>query len=348
MSQARHAEITVTWKSKDSTRDLAPHLLQLGYTDNLSGAADALSLELEDREGLWSGDWRPTFGDSVEARLKAESWFLGSKDKPTTIDLRLGKFAHDKITLQGPPRRASLQCVSAPLGTGLRRRKRTHMHRSASLKQIAEDIADRAGLTLNFSGEEGFKFAHRAQVDKSDLEFLEELCKDIGRTLKVTEDSIAIFDELTLDSTASSGTIDLIGGRAMSWSFDSDDSARYGSAHITFLDPRTGKEKKGQFPPEGQTVAGLDPNGQTLELRMPIDELSEAADRAKALLRAANRWATKGTITTVGDPALVAGVTFDLTNAFGFDGKFIITKAAHKPVGGYTTTIDVRRTLEGY
>ena len=66
------------------------------------------------------------------------------------------------------------------------------------------------------------------------------------------------------------------------------------------------------------------------------------------MLRAANRFATSGQITTVGDCGLVAGVTFDLKNAFGFDGKFIITRAEHRAVGGYTCVLDVRRCLDGY
>jgi phage protein D len=332
----RHAQLGVKWTSKDIARDLAPHLLSLSFTDNLSGSADDLSLDLEDRDGLWSGDWRPQFGDTVEASLNAEAWFGEANDLP------IGKFAHDKIALSGPPRRASLKCVSAPLATGLRRRKRTHAWSGVTLRQIAEDIAKRAGLTLMYDGTVGKSYARRQQSDKSDLEFLDELCKEVGRTVKVTEGKIAIFDEQQIDKTPSSGTIDLIGGRVLSWNFDSDDSGRYGSCHVSFFDPRTGKTHKGEF------VDKSNPDGQTIELRLPITSIGEATDRAKALLRNANRFATKGTLTTVGDPGLVAGVTFDLTNALGFDGKFIITRAEHRPVGGYTCTLDVRRCLEGY
>jgi hypothetical protein len=72
---ARHVKLAVTWESKALARDLAPHLLGLTYVDNLSGAADDLSLDLEDREALWAGDWQPTFGDKVVARLEYQGWF---------------------------------------------------------------------------------------------------------------------------------------------------------------------------------------------------------------------------------------------------------------------------------
>jgi phage protein D len=342
----RHTKLAVTWETKGITRDLARHLKSLSYADNLSGAADDLSLELENRNGLWSDEWRPTFGDAVVARIEADGWF---GDEPAT-GLRLGTFAHDKISLKGGigGSVASLQCVSAPLATGLRRRKRTHAWRGVTLKQIATDIAGRANLRLDFQGDAGTAYKQALQNDKSDLEFLEEQCKEVGRTLKVTESTIVIYDELTLDAGDAIGEISLTSGFVKDWDFDSDDSSRYGSCHISCFDPRTGKTYQYQFPPDGTTVPGLDPNGQTLELKIAVSDGAEAATRAKALLRNANRFATSGKLTTVGDPGLVAGVIFNLTNAFGFDGKFIITKAEHHPVGGYVCNLDVRRCLEGY
>lgn len=341
----RRTKLTVSWETKAITRDIAPDLLGLTYVDNLSGAADELSLEVQDREHLWSSDWRPTFGDTVTARLRYDDAWFGEK----VTDLRIGTFGHDKITAAGPPSRVSLQCISAVLATALRRRKRTRHRRGVTLKTIAQDIAQRAGLTLNFDGAEGFRYKDAFQNNKSDLEFLQELCKEVGRTVKVTEGSIAIFEEHALDGRASSGEIDILdGGNVLSWSFDSDDGGRYGACHVSCFDPRTGKKHQYQFPPSGTTIPGLDQNGQTLEMVIAMSDAAQAQLHAEKLLRAANKFATSGRLTTVGDPGLVAGVTFDLVNAFGFDGKFIITRAEHKTVGGYTCTLDVRRCLEGY
>lgn len=341
----RRTQLAISWESKDITRDIIPHLKGLTYGDNLSGAADDLSLELEDRDDLWSGGWRPKFGDKVRARLGVTDPWFGTKP---VRSLNLGLFAHDKISLNGPPRRVTLQCVSAPLATGLRRRKRTHAWRGVTLKRIAQDIADRALLRLDFQGDAGPAYKQAIQNDESDLEFLEKQCKEAGLTLKVTESTIVIYDEFTLDSGSSVGEIDFTGGKVLGWNFDIDDSGRYGSCHVSCFDPRTGKKSQGQFPADGQTVDGLDPNGQTLELVIQVSDVSEALSRAKALLRNANRFANSGKLLTIGDPGLVAGVIFDLTNASALDGKFIITKVEHHPVGGYVCALDVRRCLEGY
>jgi hypothetical protein len=95
-------------------------------------------------------------------------------------------------------------------------------------------------------------------------------------------------------------------------------------------------------------VAGLDPNGQTLELRMPVD--SGARRRRRPRRSCAARTPSPGRAHFLRwRPGLVAGVTFNLTDAFGFDGKFIIAKAEHRPGGeGYTCALAVRRCLEGY
>jgi hypothetical protein len=56
---ARRATPGITWQGTDITRDLAPDLLSIGYADNLTGAADDLTLELQDRAGLWSSPGGP-------------------------------------------------------------------------------------------------------------------------------------------------------------------------------------------------------------------------------------------------------------------------------------------------
>jgi phage protein D len=345
---ARHTSLAVTWESRAIARDISPDLIALTYVDNLTGAADDLQFEVQDRDSLWSGDWQPETGDVVVARARAAGWF--GFGQPVT-ELRLGKFAHDKITLTGPPHTVTLAAVSAPIATALRRRKRTRAWRGVTIKQIAQDIADRAQMTLGFDGAEGPKYKHAVQNDKSDLEFLEEECKQIGRSVKVTESTIQIFQEETLDGRPAAGEIDLIGGYVLDpngWSFDGDDSARYGSCHVSCFNPTSGKVLKFQFPPNGTTIPGLDPNGQTLELVMSVSDVNHAVDRAKGMLRRANQFGSTGKLNVVGDLGLVAGVPFDLKNAGKFDGKYMITRAEHHLLGGYTTALTVRRCLEGY
>ncbi|MBP2654257.1 MAG: hypothetical protein H6Q73_1826 [Firmicutes bacterium] len=72
------------------------------------------------------------------------------------------------------------------------------------------------------------------------------------------------------------------------------------------------------------------------------------AKMAKNALRKANKQENTGSITLVGDPRLVGGVTATLKNFGSFDSKYIISKAVHRISGGYTTDIEIRKCLDGY
>ena len=73
-----------------------------------------------------------------------------------------------------------------------------------------------------------------------------------------------------------------------------------------------------------------------------------AQQLAKNKLRKANKHENTGSLTLVGDPRLVAGVTLTLVNFGAFDGKYIVEKARHKVGGGYTLQIELRKCLDGY
>ncbi|HHU7907749.1 TPA: late control D family protein, partial [Escherichia coli] len=66
-------------------------------------------------------------------------------------------------------------------------------------------------------------------------------------------------------------------------------------------------------------------------------------------LRLKNRYQNTGSLVLVGDTRLVAGVTINLEGFGSFSGKYLISKAVHSiGTSGYTTSIDVRRVINGY
>ena len=57
---ARRAALQILYESKDISVDLAKYLIGASYKDVMSGEADTFDLTLDDRQGLWSGDWYPS------------------------------------------------------------------------------------------------------------------------------------------------------------------------------------------------------------------------------------------------------------------------------------------------
>jgi len=78
------------------------------------------------------------------------------------------------------------------------------------------------------------------------------------------------------------------------------------------------------------------------------DVTDNAMIQAKAEAREKNKKEWTCTLTLVGNPKMVAGVTFELTGFGVYSGKYIVDEAEHKVGGGYTTTIKAHRCLEGY
>jgi phage protein D len=193
---------------------------------------------------------------------------------------------------------------------------------------------------------------------------------DIGRGVKVDESktddgkfSLIVFSLDERDKVKPVGTLDLSTGRpvknppvsgsfVLSHAFDIDNSARFGRCLIKFLNSRAGKVIEAQFPEVTATAAdyaalGLDIDAQTLNLRLPLDNADQAVEICKGRLRRANAAAHTGRLTLVGDPGLVAGVALDITGAGVFDGRYIITRATHSPIGGYTTEVELRAATPG-
>ena len=77
--------------------------------------------------------------------------------------------------------------------------------------------------------------------------------------------------------------------------------------------------------------------------------MAEAKALAEKQLRLHNKYARTCSFTFPGDPDLLAGVTVLLDGWGAFDGKYIIKQSKHSvSSAGYTTTVTLRRVLEGY
>jgi nucleoid DNA-binding protein len=72
------------------------------------------------------------------------------------------------------------------------------------------------------------------------------------------------------------------------------------------------------------------------------------AEMARNRLRKANKHENTGSVTLVGDPGLVAGLTVELLNFGSFNGKYIASKTVHKISNGYDIEVELRRVLNGY
>lgn len=339
----------ISYNGKSITEDITPYLVGLSYTDGMSGYADSLTITLEDRKGIWSSDWFPDRGATLDVALAARNW---EEEGITTMDV--GLFSIDSIDGSSPPSQVSLKAVSVPENNELRGVDRTRSWEKAELKTIANDVATGAGLELAYDTEENPVLDRAEQTEQSDLSFLLKLCEDNGLALKIYKNQVVIFDEIEYEKVEPTITIvkpgntyekkegmhyvkNITGYRLHAVTRDI-----YKACHVQCNDSDSGNNIEATFTDPNKT------DGKTLEVKEQVKTIPEAEKLAKKKLREKNRDEWTMTIDTMGDFYLVAAMTVNVTGFGKFDGKYIITEAKHDLGNGYTTSIELRRCLDGY
>lgn len=337
-SLARRVGLVVKYQKTDISQDLAKYITGFSYTDEASDKADELTISLEDKEGLWHGDWLPKKGDKIQASFYIENW-SGKENKQM---LPCGSFTIDEFSLNGPPDEVTLKGQSVPV-TGTIKTPKTRAWKKVKLSQIVMDIASASGLKALYECPSDPSYEHVDQVKESDIAFLSKLCKKAGISLKVTDSQLVLFDEATYEAKAAE--LMLIKGTSniLDYNFDAttNDTA-YGSCRVRYKDPKTGKVIEHHYKPRDSN------GGPVLEINEMVRTKEEARQLAMKRLRGKNKMETKVSFTIMGDIRFLAGVTVTIKGFRVFDGKYIIQKASHSVVGGYTTDLELTKCLEGY
>lgn len=366
MNTAR-AKLQLRYQNKDITEALEKYVLEWTYTDNLSGQADDLQITLEDTAQLWIGPWMPEKGASINAKIVRQNW-----DKEGATDtLPAGLFEIDEIEMTLVPSVVTIKALSVPQSKSLKGQQKNRAWENTKLSVIARDIAKKSGLKLIYDVTDDPEYDRVEQSGETDLEFLSRLCNAEALALKVTGTSIAIIDEQKYEKKAPIATI----RRTKTVRYDADlkkNVTEYGPPEIVFgkTVSKTGvknftarttmqgvykackveyqqskKKKKIQY-----TFTPPDPpkTDRVLYVNERVSSVRAAMRLAKKRLRQENKEAVTVTMTLTGDTRFVAGVTVQLAGFGAFDGKYLITRATHSQSGGYETTIDMRRCLEGY
>lgn len=361
---ARRAYPKVIYNKVDISEALKPYLKSVEYTDMLTGQADDLQLTLEDRDGLWLEAWFPDKGATLTASILTQYWTA-----PTDAEkeLPLGLFEIDEIECSAIPSETKIKAVSVPNNTTLRGEGRTRSWEGYTIQKIAQDIANNAGMQLNFSSKDNPTLERVEQTEQSDLAFLDKLCQDNGLSLKVTDNQIVIFDMADMEAAEpslifvrptmkgldTSVSIDVNSNdmnsestlkrlKPTSWRFTSSVRDVYKSCTV---EHSQGK-KKAKI-----SATFTDPNkteGKMLLVKKDVKSVEEAERMARKELREKNKDEVTGSITCMGDTDLSAGLTVTVKGFGKFDGKYILSQVKHSLGSGYTCSVDLRRCLNGY
>ncbi|MFW5988621.1 MAG: phage late control D family protein [Desulfosudaceae bacterium] len=333
---ARRAKIAVQYNGTDISADIAPMVGWLTCTDNASGKADDLEIELENRDGRWHGDWFPDKGAELTASIECEN----IPEIGKSMSYPCGVYVIDEIEVSSPPSKAVIRAVSANVKKSLRREDKTKAWENITLSAIVNEIAENHGLEAMYEAPD-VEYNRKDQRKESDLAFLSRLAEDAAFRLKVAERKIILYSGEKFD--AKDPVLTFTPEDIGKWRFTSEAHEVFSACRVAYWDPAEKITLNYTFEPKNGPESG-----QVLVVNERVESLAAAEKLAKAKLRQANQNEITGEIRGMGDPRLFAGSNISLSGFGVFSGKYFIEQVQHaySPNDGYSTSASVRRAME--
>lgn len=316
-----------------------PYPIHIGYlgwfaenqVSKAGGTVSESSAQNEDEVGK---------GMKIQASITRLNWTGNGEEEK----MECGQFELDSVVAQGPPATVTIKGTSLPYSSTIRQTKKSKSWENYTLSGIANEIAEKNGMTCMFLCSTDTTYSRVEQYRISDIGFLQKLSQDAGFSLKVTNNIIVIFDQAAYESKASIKTI--LRGKAggyTKYKLNSGENNVYTSCRVCYTDT------SGNLITATAYVKDYDESkedNQCLEIRQKVANTTEALVLAKKMLRLYNKYEFTATFTFPGDPSLLAGCAVELSGWGAWDGKYIIKQAKHTVSdSGYTTQITLRRAL---
>ncbi|WP_187445340.1 phage late control D family protein [Bacillus infantis] len=337
---ARRSELKILYKGIDISKEVQDDLKAFTYTDNASGAADDISITLKDNHKKWMNSWFPNKGDIIQADILTHNWRKDGEKKK----LPCGLFMVDDPGYSGRPRTLTIKAISVPVNGNFMTTKRSKVWKKISMKQIASEIAKRYNLKLFFESPDNPVFDKKEQTETADAAFLDELCKTEGLAFKASDQKLVIFDEATYEKRKSVAEFHEEDSTLTSYNFNTTfTQTAYAGCKVSYYDAKARKKIDYLF-----SLKEIDiEKDKVYKLNARVKTEAEARRLAQKTLRKLNKREFQGQLEMMGDTRIYAGCCIDLKGFGVFSGKWYVEKATHS-LSGYTTSLEIRRVLEGY
>lgn len=331
MSKARRASISVTYEHVNITDELKGSVKTFTYTDVASGESDRLDLSLQDRDKKWMGSWTPRKGDHLSAKAGFQDW----DREGDNWEIYCGSFEVDDISMSGPPPACTIGAVSIPRSTAFNEEERTKNWEEVTVKEIAEEIASRAGISIYYEAEE-IQIKSMEQDKQTDCKFLYTVCEKYGLAMKVFSEKIVIFDEAIYEAAAPIANLryeDFV-----RYQYKSTLEGTYTGAKIAYSDPGTGEDH----------IVKVGGGDRIKEINEEADSAADAQKKAVAALNNANKNDTKFSGTVKAKRELMASRCISISGFGVPDGIYYLDKVVTKISGSGASQQSIEAHRVGY
>lgn len=325
--EARRATVHLIYNGANATGSIAPSLAGFSYTDVASGSSDSISVEFTGRR--WIGPWFPMTGDKLVPTIQTFNWSFDGQ----FMAFPCGAFVVDDFSFSGgPPIGLSLEALAIPTDSSFKTTKRTITYEDATLQEIGQEIADRAGIALVYEATPPISIKRVEQSNQDDCEFYNKLVGEYGLQLKIYNNRLVVFSEADYEAKAPKVALTEADFEP-NWSFNTSLLGVYTGVKYQYTNPDKNKT---------YTVEAGDGN-RILTCNDAADNLGEAISVALAAINKANRGTTTMTLTMKAIPGLIATDCVAIVGLQKLDGKYYIEKITHSVGSGYKMALTLRR-----
>lgn len=333
--EVRRPYLKVLYNGTNITEDVSRYLTSLSYTDKVAGESDELEIELDDSDGLWRGPWYPDKGAKLEVTLGYDEQ-----------QLSCGTFELDEIELSGPGDIVRLRGLAAGVTKALRT-KRSYAHEKKTLRQIAQTVANRNGLTVQGNIPE-VRFDRITQNRETDLAFLKRIGAEYGCLFSVRDNKLVFTTIYEIEERNASTELDRLD--ITSYSIKDKTTQTYKDAKVSYHNPKEKKVVETKYATSQEKNAdgfaySQIASSDTQAIYTKAETKQQAEQKAKAHLHQANSIQQEGSITLEGNPLIIAGNNFMLTGMGKLSGTWHIHESRHtiSRGEGYRTEATIKR-----
>ena len=324
MSNARKAVPSLSFNGKNVSTKLADYLESVSCEDVASGSSDSIDITLQNIDMKWMNQWYPTKGDKISGTITFQDW---NKDGEN-LKLNCGTFILDEVKFSGGPLKVSLGGVAIPANESFKVRERTKTWKNVTIKNIANEIAKRYGLSLSYSGPT-ITIASIEQSDKTDSAFLYDLCKKYGLSMKVFNNKIVVYDQTQQEKKAASATITRDSFIDDEWEYTDSIEGTYTGARISY--------KSGEDNEEISVYLGLKAENAAGSRVLNITEVADDYYMAAAQVNQSNEQATTISGKIWPNPKICAGICVTISGMGKANGKYFVDKSTVEVSDSRTT-----------
>lgn len=335
MSNARKAVPSLSFNGKNVSTKLADYLESVSCEDVASGSSDSIDITLQNIDMKWMNQWYPTKGDKISGSITFQDW---NKDGEH-LKLDCGTFILDEVKFSGGPLKVSLGGVAIPANESFKVRERTKTWKNVTIKNIANEIAKRYGLSLSYSGPT-ITIASIEQSDKTDSAFLYDLCKKYGLSMKVFNNKIVIYDQTQQEKKAAVATITRESFIDDEWDYTDSIEGTYTGARISYKSGEDNEEISVFLGLKAENVAG----SRVLNITEVAEDYDTAYYMAAAQVNQSNEDATTISGKIWANPKICAGICVTISGMGKADGKYFVDKSTVEVSDSRTTqTVELHK-----